>query len=153
MKLKRRLKNVSDVTRAPIIPTPRTSKFAPNRVQDAVSYMATAEALIESYEAKREAEHAESIASPERAAKVGRGYAGPEMPDKGKKNGSCNRTACQMPLAGKPQFWMKDHMVKDGRLYYCRACERMFTRADREYRDELRCQPDEDNHLYERQRG
>lgn len=138
MKLKRRQKGLSDVTRAPEIGTTRPSKFAHTRVQDAISYMAT-------YEQQRAIERAEAEASPVRAAAAGQGYSGPLMPDKGQKDGSCNRTACQLPLAGQPQFWMKDHMVANGRLYYCRACERKFTEADRRFREELRCTADEDN--------
>ena len=63
------------------------------------------------------------------------------MPDKGKKDGSCNRTACQRPLRGKRQYYMRDYMVQDGRLYYCEPCEREFTRWDRIDRpgEELRC--------------
>jgi len=68
------------------------------------------------------------------------------MPDKGEKNGSCNRTACQMPLAGKPQFWMKNHST-GGRLYYCGPCEVEFSKWDRIDRpgEPMRCTPDEDN--------
>jgi hypothetical protein len=86
--------------------------------------------------------------SPEQASAAGIGYCGPEMPDKGLKDGSCNRTACQMPLAGKPQFWMKNYVVENGRLYYCAKCARDFAYWDRIDRpgEPLRCTPDEDNH-------
>ena len=51
--------------------------------------------------------------------------------DKGKKDGSCNRTACQAPLAGRRQYYMRDHMTTDGRLYYCEPCAIDFTHWDR----------------------
>jgi hypothetical protein len=51
-------------------------------------------------------------------------------PDKGKKDGSCNVTACQKPLAGTMQGWMVNHMVQDGRLYYCPECCRRFNEWD-----------------------
>lgn len=85
--------------------------------------------------------------SPVEANRLGLAYTGPEMPDKGQKNGSCNRTACQMPLAGQPQFWMVNHMVHNGRYYYCGKCERAFSKWDHIDRpgEPLRCTPDEDN--------
>jgi hypothetical protein len=76
--------------------------------------------------------------SPVDAHMRGVGYSGPEMPDKGHKDGSCNRSACQLPLAGARQWWMKDHMT-GGRLYYCDGCAHKFNQADREFRDPQRC--------------
>lgn len=52
-------------------------------------------------------------------------------PDKGQKDGSCNRTACQAPLAGRPQYYMRDYGTTDGRLYYCEPCAIDFTHWDR----------------------
>lgn len=68
-------------------------------------------------------------------------------PDKGHRDGSCNRTACQRPLAGQVQFWMVDYGKAGGRLYYCAECEREFTRWDKIDRpgQPLRCSPDEAN--------
>lgn len=51
-------------------------------------------------------------------------------PDKGKKDGSCNVTACQAPLAGTMQGYMRDHMIQNGRLYYCERCCHRFNEWD-----------------------
>lgn len=61
------------------------------------------------------------------------GGATANKPDKGQKDGSCNVTACQAPLAGTMQGWMVDYMVQNGRLYYCERCSRRFN----EYDDQL----------------
>lgn len=70
-------------------------------------------------------------------------------PDKGKRDGRCNRTACQRPLAGKPQFYMDGIFTAGPRLYYCGDCEHEFTKWDRIDRpgEPLRCKPDEGNGL------
>ena len=56
----------------------------------------------------------------------------PHKPDKGLMNGSCNRTACQAPLAHEPvhQF-MDGNFTGRGRLFYCRACSWEFDKWDR----------------------
>lgn len=71
----------------------------------------------------------------------GVGYSGPEMADKGLKDGSCNRTACQLPLLDMPQWTMPSHGFggTDGKLYYCESCAMKFHEADREFRNPLRC--------------
>ncbi|WCS27978.1 hypothetical protein LOK46_14475 [Methylobacterium sp. NMS14P] len=66
----------------------------------------------------------------------------PLKPEKGRKDGSCNRTACQAPLKGKRQWTMVDHSVVDGRLYYCARCAWDFNAWDREIGVTLRCTPD-----------
>lgn len=55
---------------------------------------------------------------------------GGNKPDKGKKDGSCNVTACQAPLAGTMQGWMVNHIVHNGRLYYCEQCCHRFNEWD-----------------------
>lgn len=40
-------------------------------------------------------------------------------PDKGKKDGSCNVTACQKPLKGTMQGYMDGVHTGGPRLYYC----------------------------------
>lgn len=53
-------------------------------------------------------------------------------PDKGHANGSCNRTACQAPLAHEPEHqFMRDYMTANGRLHYCAKCARDFDHWDR----------------------
>lgn len=86
-------------------------------------------------------ERAEAQTDPVKAHAYGVGYTGPTMPDKGKLDGSCNRSACQMPLKGKPQFWMKDYMVASGRLHYCAECAAKFDEADRQFGEPRRCTP------------
>ena len=76
--------------------------------------------------------------SPVDAHERGVGYSGPLMPDKGLKDGSCNRTACQLPLRGQEQWTMKDHMT-GGKLYYCADCAMKFHEADRQFGEPLRC--------------
>jgi hypothetical protein len=51
-------------------------------------------------------------------------------PDKGQKDGSCNVTACQVPLKGRRQGWMVNHTVENGRYYYCASCCRKFNEWD-----------------------
>lgn len=55
----------------------------------------------------------------------------PNNPDKGQANGSCNRTACQAPLADEPihQF-MEGNFTGGPRLHYCAKCAREFDRWD-----------------------
>lgn len=59
--------------------------------------------------------------------------------DKGKRDGSCNRTACQAPLKGRPQWYMRESAIHEGRLYYCDACARDFNAWDRRSGDPKRC--------------
>lgn len=59
-------------------------------------------------------------------------------PDKGKRDGRCNRTACQEPLAGSPRWSMLDYQT-GGRLYYCRRCVMLFNECDDRMREERRC--------------
>jgi hypothetical protein len=101
------------------------------------------ETFVHELIAKNELRHQQSIESPVIAAANGLSYGGQTMADKGKKNGSCNRSACQLPLAGKPQFWMDNY--QGGRNYYCGKCEALFSEHDRAMRKPLRCTADEDN--------
>ena len=56
---------------------------------------------------------------------------------KGLKDGHCNRYACQAPLAGQPQSWMRDHETQtDSKLYYCLKCTMAFNESA------MRFQPD-----------
>jgi hypothetical protein len=80
--------------------------------------------------------------SPADAHERGVGYAGPKMADKGKKDGSCNRTACQLPLKGERQWFMVDGSVVGSRNYYCHPCAMKFHEADRQFGDPLRCTED-----------
>ncbi len=77
--------------------------------------------------------------SPQEAHDRGVGYAGPNMEDKGQKDGSCNRTACQLPLAGKPQWMMLESLSGGQKLYYCGECARKFYEADRDFGRPFRC--------------
>jgi hypothetical protein len=53
-------------------------------------------------------------------------------PDKGHMNGSCNRTACQAPLAHEPEHqFMAPPFTAGERLYYCGGCSRDFDHWDR----------------------
>ncbi|AXQ69884.1 hypothetical protein HOU03_gp384 [Caulobacter phage CcrSC] len=141
MKLKRPLKSASDLKRGARLVTPaQRAKLDPLELANVVA----AERKMKAYEDERAAGLEAAKRSPLDAYRAGKGYTGDNMPDKGQRDGSCNRTACQLPLAGNRQFYMKDHFT-GGRLYYCPACERKFTEADRQFREPQRCQPDEDN--------
>jgi hypothetical protein len=51
--------------------------------------------------------------------------------DKGHANGSCNRTACQAPLADEPEHqFMEGNLTGGTRLHYCRNCALLFDRVD-----------------------
>ena len=69
-------------------------------------------------------------------------YRGPAMPDKGLRNGSCNRSACQLPLAGQPQWTIPSYGEEgtDGKFYYCRVCADLFKKVDDECRRPFRCE-------------
>jgi len=62
-------------------------------------------------------------------------------PGKGKRDGNCNRTACQAPLEGEEQWTMRDHetLVEGKRLYYCGICARDFNNHDVRMGWEPRC--------------
>lgn len=51
------------------------------------------------------------------------GYEGPQKPDKGRKGGSCNRTACQRPGA----YWYN----RGSMSWYCTNCAHMLNHANR----------------------
>lgn len=55
--------------------------------------------------------------------------------DKGKENGSCNRSACQAPLKDEPvhQF-MSGNFTGGPRLYYCAKCAITFDGIDEDNR-------------------
>lgn len=53
-------------------------------------------------------------------------------PDKGQPDGSCNRTACQAPLADEIEHQFMEGLCTGGpRLHYCTPCAREFDRWDR----------------------
>jgi hypothetical protein len=70
-------------------------------------------------------------------------------PGKGKKDGNCNRTACQAPLKGGEQWYMRDYGTTNGRLYYCGRCARQFNDSDRQFKEPQRCTFDEDADMSE----
>jgi hypothetical protein len=56
-------------------------------------------------------------------------------PDKGKENGSCNRTACQAPLADEPTHQFMARPFTSGEyLYYCARCAFTFDQVDEDNR-------------------
>jgi hypothetical protein len=59
------------------------------------------------------------------------GHIGPNKPDKGLKNGSCNVTACQRAGAN----WY-NHST---RAYYCRPCALELNRANSDYPQMFNC--------------
>lgn len=60
-------------------------------------------------------------------------------PDKGQKDGSCNRTACQRPLKDELEHQFMDGIFTGGpRLYYCAGCAREFDRWDFRSGDRVR---------------
>lgn len=91
--------------------------------------------LFQSKYAHREGE------TPLDAYSRGVGYSGPQMADKGQRDGSCNRTACQLPLKGQEQWTMPSYGRggTDGLLYYCAMCAAKFHDADREMGQPFRC--------------
>lgn len=111
------------------VPVPKTRAEA---VREAEEY---AKATISSYEARKERERA---MSPDEAHANGTSYQGDLLETKGKRDGNCNRTACQRSLAGMPRWSMHDHMT-GGRLYYCQRCVDLFHESDRQFREPLRC--------------
>lgn len=62
-------------------------------------------------------------------------------PDKGLANGSCNRTACQAPLADEPTHQFMDGNFTGGpRLHYCAECAADFDLWDFKSGDAIRIQ-------------
>lgn len=94
---------------------------------------------LERSQREREERMATSRRSPQEAAAIGIGYNGPLLPDKGQKDGSCNRTACQMPLAAEPAHqFMDGNFTGRGRLYYCAKCAADFDDWDYRSGDRVR---------------
>jgi hypothetical protein len=75
-------------------------------------------------------------------------HTGPNKPDKGLRDGSCNRTACQAPLLGEKQYTMPSYGSgsTDGKFHYCQRCRDDFTAWDLidSPGKPLRCTPVED---------
>jgi hypothetical protein len=64
----------------------------------------------------------------------------PNREDKGQRDGSCNRTACQDNLAGFERWSMHNIGYTEGnRLYYCRTCAVDFNQSDRQFGEPVRC--------------
>jgi hypothetical protein len=135
MKLKKRLKGVADLKKGPreVLHGPISQQISrqvqrrmtPEQI-DGLKRMDAAQVQnMSRAEAQRH--------SPEAADAIGMGYTGPETPGKGKKDGNCNVTACQMPLAGKLQFFMdgRPWSHTDERKYYCAKCEKHMTKWDK----------------------
>lgn len=140
MKIKRnRPKGLKDIhaNRPQDLPVSRK----PNREQ--IEAKAVSAWNYEEWAAEQERRNAErrrlSSESPTIAAQNGLGYNGPKMPDKGLADGSCNRTACQLPLAGEPmdQF-MRGNFTGGPRLHYCAKCARDFDDWDYRSGDPVR---------------
>lgn len=70
-------------------------------------------------------------------------------PAKGKRDGNCNRTACQAPLKGREQWYMRDYGTTNGRLYYCGRCARDFNASDRKFNEPQRCTFDDETDMSE----
>lgn len=89
------------------------------------------EAFLKEQEAKREARSLIQKTDPVKCRELGISFTG-TMPDKGLKDGSCNRSACQMPLKGRIQYSMDSYgSTADGKFYYCADCEKQFTHWDK----------------------
>lgn len=165
MKLQKRQKGLNEVRADAALAQDKLRQGYNKRPRRSVTRMeAEARQLVEKMRQDSERREFLSQVDPVAANEAGLGYNGPNMADKGVKDGSCNRTACQLPLAGKPQFWMQDLTTHNGRLYYCAHCARLFDESDRDdmrkgfkkpgdyglNADGFRCSPDEDNVLLER---
>lgn len=141
--MKTRQKGVADLRRK----TP-----APHAVMAASALALTAAQRKELHPRQREAwDHMErsylldqekkrrAAESPVEARRWGLGYSGPILPDKGKANGSCNRTACQYPLADEPVHQFMDGNFTGGpRLHYCAKCAADFDDWDHRSGDRIR---------------
>lgn len=149
MKTRRPLKGLADIKKQahqsrtyPITP-PRS----PARVsrEESERRRREAEEWLRKAEAKAAARDLAATTSPLTAHAAETSYRGPNMPDKGKRDGSCNVTACQMPLLGKPQFIMREPWCA-GELYYCKRCNDGFRKWDEIDRPgTYRCEPDPRN--------
>ena len=104
--------------------------LTPEQIDVMVKNLIETGAFWKRHEAKDRARR-EAASDPVTANAAGVAYSGPAKPDKGKQDGSCNRTACQMPLAGGRQYFMRDPMTTGGRLHYCGKCADDFTKWDR----------------------
>lgn len=63
----------------------------------------------------------------------------PLKADKGKADGSCNRTACQSPLAEEFEHQFMDGNFTGGpRLHYCEKCAADFDKWDHQSGDRVR---------------
>jgi len=63
----------------------------------------------------------------------------PLKADKGKVDGSCNRTACQAPLAEELEHQFMDGNFAGGpRLHYCEKCAADFDKWDHQSGDRVR---------------
>ena len=62
---------------------------------------------------------------------AGYGHTGGNNLDKGIRDGSCNRTACQRPLKGRTQYVMTTPYTAGEKLYYCADCADLFAYWDR----------------------
>lgn len=133
MKLQRRLKGVADVSRDRQHYGKR--RLSPNEA----ARLASGGDILERLERQNEERRIASTTSPLTARAAGLAYNGPNMPDKGQANGSCNRSACQMPLAGEPvhQF-MEGNFTGGPRLHYCATCAADFDDWDHRSGDRIR---------------
>lgn len=141
--IKSRLKGVDDLKRRPqaapaalaanpYMTTPEMRREMTSEQRGAWDYLQRT--FLRDQENKRRATE-----SPLDARAVGMGYIGPLMEDKGKANGSCNRTACQMPLAEEPVHQFMDGSFTGGvRLHYCAKCAADFDDWDHRSGDRIR---------------
>lgn len=86
-----------------------------------------------------QAKRVSAAASPEVAQALGMAYTGPDTPDKGQRDGHCNRSRCQAPLQGRRQFVMDGDYTGGPPRFYCAACADAFNKHDRQMRQPLRC--------------
>jgi hypothetical protein len=91
-------------------------------------------AWIERHIKRRAADHEMAKTSPEVAKALGLPFIG-KMPDKGLSDGSCNRSACQLPLKGARQF-----IIRSMNAYYCESCAIMFNRDNLVRNEPPRCE-------------
>ncbi len=91
-------------------------------------------AILDKAERERAAKAAIAERSPEGAAAIGSIYTGDNLPDKGQRDGSCNRTHCQLPLKGKSQW-----VIVGGDFHYCEKCADKFREVDRSNNRPFRC--------------
>lgn len=129
-------------------------KFEPSQNQMVREHMQSkrmdTERWLQKQEARQLSREQAATTSPLTAHEAGVGYRGPTMSDKGKRDGSCNVTACQMPLLGKAQFIMIPEFDGGEGLVYCRRCNDGFRRWDAIDRPGVyRCQPDPRNDALE----